>query len=266
MDLENLDIVNLESGADISLDGAMDDSAMEDGSASPLSLDGENSTAGIEGLITNLSLSIIAVLPTVFYALFRPKRLIPLITSEKPISRKDMTLGPGVYFLASMFSLVLMLNLADFITGGLSNEFAADGGGLTSAAAKGSLTSFAIRALPIYAAGIILSLISFGLFRFTGPEWTLRIALAGGFYSLATILIIGFIPTVLLTLFDPTGAWPFGATITSFLFLFSMMLIPLWHAYHFSRAVTKASRVKIIALCLVFGVFIDRLIAMMGAA
>ena len=261
MDLENLDIINLESGADINLDGAM-----EDDPTSPLSLDGENSITSIEGLITNLSLSIIAVLPTVFYALFRPKRLIPLITSNKPISRQDMTLGPGVYLLASMFSLVLLLNLANFISGGVASGFDPDGTGLTSAAAKGSFTSFAITALPIYAAGIILSLINFGLFRFTGPEWTLRIALAGGFYSLATILTVGFIPTVLLTLFDPTGAWPLGAAITGNVFLLSMMLIPLWHAYHFARAVTKASRVKIIALCLIFGVCIDRLIAAMGSA
>lgn len=259
MDLENLDIINLEGGANINLDDAM-----EEDPASPMSLEGENSISGMEALITNLSLSIIAVLPTVFYALILPKRLIPLVTSDKPISRQGMTLGPGVYFLASMFSLVLLLNLANFVSGGVSPDMNPDGTGLTSAAAKGSFTSFAIKALPIYAAGIILSLVSFGLFRFTGPEWTLRIALAGSFYSLATILIIGFIPTVLLTLLDPAGAWPLGAAITGNVFFFSMLLIPLWHTYHFARATTKASRVKIIALCLFFGVCIDRLIAAMG--
>jgi|GEM_PF-3766997 len=255
MDLENLDIINLDAVSEMNLDDTSSN-------LPSLSLEGENGITGIEAVITNLSLSIIAVLPTVCLAICLPKRLIPLITAKSPISRNGMILGPGVYLLASMFLLVLMLNLSASVAGSLTQQANPDGGGLTSAAAKGSFANFAVTALPVYAVGILLALINFILFRFTGQKWTLRIALAGGFYSVGTILIVGFIPTILLTLFDPTGQWPLGASLTGNIFLFSMVLIPLWHVYHFARAITKVSRLKAIGLCLIYAVLINFLIAM----
>ena len=253
MDLEGLDILEIGSGDDAPLNDVLGD-----GDPS-MPLEGENSITGLEALITNLSLSIIAVLPTVFLAIFLPKRLVSMIAAKKPISRKGMILGPGVYFLASIFLLVLFLNLANSATDALESQYTPSGDGLTSAATSGSYVNFAIKTLPIYAVGILLALLNFIILRFAGPQWTLRTALASSFYSVGTILIIGFIPTILLTYFDPAGSWPFGAPITGTVFLFSVMLIPLWHGYHFVRSITEVSRIKTIGLCAILAIGADRI-------
>lgn len=249
MELEDLDI-SLE---DDNLTGTLDQDIEH---SDDFGMD--NSAKGVEAIIENLSLTILAVLPTAMRAILFPKRLVPMMTSNKPISRNGMTLGPGIYFLAAMLLMVLALNAASSMSQGLTEEFVdRAGGGMSSAAARGSMTNFAISALPIYAAGILLTIANFVVFRLASRAWTLRHALASSFYSLGTFIIVIILPDVIIELLDPAGEWENVSIVTSTITLFAIPIIPFWHNYHFLRAIAGVSRVKTIGLNVLFVVIVQ---------
>ena len=59
----------------------------------------KNLVGGLDRLIINVGVAIMAVIPTFFYSILLPKKLGPLLSGDtEPDGRRGMLLGPGVFF------------------------------------------------------------------------------------------------------------------------------------------------------------------------
>ena len=65
--------------------------------------------------IVGLGLSVMAFIPTLLFAIFRPDKLVPLINSHFPKGRDGLILGSGIFFVLStaLHSLILSRVIGD---------------------------------------------------------------------------------------------------------------------------------------------------------
>jgi hypothetical protein len=148
-----------------------------------------NVVGGIDRLVTNFALAILAVVPTLGTLMFMPWKLAPQLNHHQGDGRDGMLLAPGVFIALSLtitllFSAVLATpdTLAEnpsFIGPGLAMQVA-------EAAEQGNLWKTASTIAPIYFFAVLTGAIGALLQRWAGPSWNLSASLRAGFYVVAT--------------------------------------------------------------------------------
>ncbi|MEM8615832.1 MAG: hypothetical protein AAGF20_02750 [Pseudomonadota bacterium] len=156
-----------------------------------LDLEKPTAVGVLDRLTTNVALSLIAVLPTLFFALAMPWRLGPLLREDDPEGRQGMCLAPGAFFPLSLFVFLMAAAListpeaaerdGSFIGPGLAIS-------IQTAISDGNVWRAIAAVLPIYVFSVIVGTVSVGLAPLTKQNWTLRVSLRATFYVIATVL------------------------------------------------------------------------------
>ncbi|MEM7005858.1 MAG: hypothetical protein AAF498_08245 [Pseudomonadota bacterium] len=155
-----------------------------------IDLEKSNAIGGLDRLVTNFALSVIAVLPTFGAALFTPWHLAPLLERDDPDGRDGLLLSPGAFL---PLSLLVALIVASMLIPSDALEFDRSfiGPGLavsvSAAISDGDIWKTVSLIMPIYAVTILLGLLGMVLKRWAGDWWTLRTSLRASFYVTATM-------------------------------------------------------------------------------
>ncbi|MEM7662630.1 MAG: hypothetical protein AAF292_10300 [Pseudomonadota bacterium] len=155
-----------------------------------IDLEQPNAIGGLDRIVTNFALSVIAVPPTFGAALFAPWRLVPLVERDEPDGRDGLLLSPGAFL---PLSLLVVLIIASMFTTSEAVEFDQSfiGPGLaisvSAAVSEGDIWKTVSLIMPIYAVTILLGLVGQVLRRWAGEWWTLRTSLRAAFYVTATM-------------------------------------------------------------------------------
>ena len=203
-----------------------------------IDLEKPNAIGGLDKLVTNFALSVIAVVPTFLTSMVMPWRLTSLLDRDDPDGREGMLLAPGAYFpLALMVSLMLAALLSTPET--VSNNGAYIGPGLAmsvqSAASEGDIWKIIATIMPIYGVAIFLGVIGAVLKPMAGPNWSLRVSLRAAFYVMATLTSWLILVTAAADLTRlSTGSFEIASTI------YAVVIVPtigsvIWMYFWFFR-------------------------------
>lgn len=155
-----------------------------------IDLEKPNAIGGLDRLVTNFALSVVAVVPTLGAALFQPWRLVPLLDSDEPDGRDGLLLSPGAFLPLSLL-VVLILSSVFTTTEAIEFDRSFIGPGLASsvsdAASEGDIWKTVSLIMPIYAVTILLGVLGGLLKPWAGHWWTLRTSLRASFYVTATM-------------------------------------------------------------------------------
>lgn len=222
-----------------------------------MDLEDKNAIGGLDRLVTNVALAVIAVFPTLGAALVMPWKLTPLLSSDEPDGRKSMLLSPGAFL---PLSLTVILLFAAAIT--TSETVASNGGAIgprlavdvAQAAGEGDLWRTVSLIAPIYILAIVIALLSQLLRRWIGSWWTLRTALRGAFYQVAVTVCWIIVSSAMIDAYRvATNNQEIGRL------LYDLNSIPifglsLWLFFWFFQHEDRASKLK--AAMLAFAMFV----------
>jgi len=155
-----------------------------------LDLEKPNAIGGLDRLVTNFAISVIAVIPTFLTCIATPWRLTPLLDGDDPDGRVGMLLAPGAYFpLALMVSFIAAALLTTPETLNYNGAFIgpALAVSLQSAASEGDVWKIIATIMPIYGTAVFIGLLGAVLTLWARPDWTLRVSLRAAFYVTATL-------------------------------------------------------------------------------
>lgn len=152
-------------------------------------LEDKNAVGGLDRLVTNVSLAIVAVFPTFAACLVTPWKLVPQLTADEPDGRQGYWLSPGAYF---PICLTVMLLLAATLTNDAT--LASNGGAIgpkmamnvATAASNGDLWGTISILAPLYFIAILAGVMGRVVRRWAGPWWTLRTSMRAAFYQMTT--------------------------------------------------------------------------------
>lgn len=147
---------------------------------------------GLDRLLVNIGMAIIALLPTYFYLIFRPKVLCPLLLGEEVDGRAGLKLGPGVTFILSILFLLTMGYLfKDMAAPDVDPEAVKKGASrLREAISEGNIWRSIVLSLPFYFAALIIGLIFFLTHRLFGKTANLAQSISIGLYMISTLLFL----------------------------------------------------------------------------
>ncbi len=134
----------------------------------------------IDRSVNAFGLAVIAFLPTLFFAIFRPDKLYALIGSDLPKGRQDYLLGSGIFFLLSTAIFFLMLSI-------LSGQDATGtgvviGDSVNQAVLKGNIGGILASLAPTFLVVLLLAVLSWVCSRFTMKTWTILLAMKTSLY------------------------------------------------------------------------------------
>jgi hypothetical protein len=170
-------------------------------------LEDKNAVGGLDRLVTNVSLAIVAAFPTFAICIVKPWKLVPQLTADEPDGRQGYLLSPGAYF---PIGLTIMLLIASALT---NEETLAGNGGvvgprmavdIAEAAAAGNVWKTVSILAPLYFIAIIAGVVGKGLTRWVGPWWTLRTSMRAAFYQMTTSISWIILSSAAI---DLIGAW-----------------------------------------------------------
>lgn len=218
-----------------------------------IDLEKPNAIGGLDKLVTNFALSVIAVVPTFLTCIIMPWRLVPLLDRDDPDGREGMLLAPGAFFpLALMVSLMVAALLSTPET--VSTNGAYIGPGLAvavqSAAAAGDIWKIIATIMPIYGVAIFLGVLGATLKPVAGPHWSLRVSLRAAFYVMATLTSWLILVTAIVDLVQlSTGSYAIASSIYSVI-IYPTIAAVIWMYFCFFRNNGTVSRIKSITLSL----------------
>lgn len=166
-------------------------------------LEKPNAIGGLDRLVTNFALSVIAVFPTSWTCIVMPWRLRPLLDRDDPDGRMGMLLAPGAFFpLALMVSLLVGAILSTPETVRNNGSFIGPDLAVSvqSAASEGDVWKIIAIVLPLYGAAIYVGLVGIVLKRWAGQDWTLRVSLRAAFYVMAVLISWAILTTAIIDL------------------------------------------------------------------
>jgi hypothetical protein len=128
---------------------------------------GRRTLGVIDGTLTQLSLGLIGLAPTLASVLFRPDLVRPQIAAVQDEGRQGVLLAPGPFFVIGLFVALISASLAAFRADG---ALIAMGTGVASAAGEGQMWQAVSVAAPLFLAALVLGL----LFAAAAYVWRLR--------------------------------------------------------------------------------------------
>lgn len=157
-----------------------------------IDIEEKNFAGNVDRAVVNLGLVFLAIVPTYFYLVFRPKSMIPLLRGEEPHARHGLKLGPGLTF---VFTILLLLAVGYFIrdiAGDASStaDTARASSGIRAAVSEGNLWRSIILSLPLYFAALTVGVIIQLSHVIMRKKAELTHSISAGLYSLSTLLIL----------------------------------------------------------------------------
>lgn len=203
-----------------------------------LDLEKPNAIGGLDKLVTNFALSVIAVFPTFFACVVMPWRLTPLLERDNPDGRKGILLTPGAYFpLCLLVAFIVAALLATPETLSSNNSFIGPDLAVSvqNAASEGNVWKIVAIIMPIYGTAILMGVLGTCLKPWAGEGWTLRVSLRAAFYVTATMISWLLLSSALLDWMRVSSG---SMTLPSYVYLF--LLVPtiswiVWIYYWFFR-------------------------------
>ena len=212
-----------------------------------IDLEKPNALGGLDRLVTNFAIAMIAVVPTFLTCIFMPWRLEKLLGRDDPDGRVGMLLAPGAFFpLSLMVSLLIAALLSTPET--VSNNGAFIGPGLAvavqSAASDGDIWKIVAIIMPIYGAAIFLGLLGIVLKPWAHKSWSLRVSLRAAFYVFGALISWLILTTAIIDLVQlSTGNYKIGSTLYSIIIVPTVGVI-LWMYFCFFRNGGAVSRIR----------------------
>lgn len=178
---------------------------------SPIELEVENEfenrnvIGGLDRLILNIGLAVLAVVPTFIMITVMPWRAATLLSGDQPEGRKGAILGPGVFFVGALTASVLLTGLINPSDAATAAEAASDAlssddqpasagvrSRLMAAMIEGDVWKAASVLFPFFIVGCGIAAISSGIgsLMLRVSAWTLRAATGAGLYYLTTMIIL----------------------------------------------------------------------------
>lgn len=229
-------------------------------------LEEKNLVGGLDRLIINVGVAIMAVIPTFFYSILSPKKLGPLLSGDtEPDGRRGMLLGPGVFFFLTTILTMLILNLlrpeasaesstvetdvASSAVREASYSFGAKLGqiqrGIYENLVDGNIWSAIVFAVPIYLFAVYLGVIGGIIFNRVSDKWTYKDSMGAGLYVIASWILLLIVSIFILFGVIPAIDPLLQALIFFIVILVSIMIIP-WQYYCFVEHKTQADDGQII--------------------
>lgn len=226
-----------------------------------IDIEEKNFAGNIDRAVINLGLVCLAILPTYFHLIFRPKSMIPLLRGEEPDARHGLKLGPGLTF---VLTILLLLAVGYFFRdvaaeASTTSETPATSSGIRSAVSEGNLWRSVILSLPLYFAALTIGVIVHLSHMIMRKKADLTHSISTGLYGLSTLLILIIPIGISSERFAGENSRPdivFGVVIVAI-----FAVLP-WQVFNFSKHdydVSTRSAAAIALLTLVLAV-----IAMMG--
>ena len=189
---------------------------------------------GLDRLLVNVGMSIIALFPTHYYLIFKPKILCPMLLGEEEDGREGLKLGPGVTFILSiLFLLTMGFLFKDVGATNVDPEAVKKGGsGLRAAISEGNIWRSIVLSLPFYFAALVTGVIFFLTHRMFGVAANLAQSISIGLYMVSTFLfLIAFIGIPGESLSGENAVLVF---IAIYIFIKFLVIMP-WQLFSFSR-------------------------------
>jgi len=213
---------------------------------------------GIDRLMVNFGMAVLAFFPTHFYLIFRPKKLCLMLLGREVDGRAGLKLGPGVTFI---FTLLFMLTLAYlFKDVGVSDpdaesiETAKEGnGGLRAAISEGNVWRSVLLSLPFYFAALTAGTLFHLTHKLFGIFCNLAQSISAGLYMLSTALLFIGVFNISTRLLPDSETMN---VISAFLFLLMLILVVPWQFHNFSRHAFGHPRGVSAAIALVATIFV----------
>jgi len=227
-----------------------------------IDLEKPNMIGGLDKLVTNFAMSIIAVFPTFLACIVTPWRLTPLLKRDDPDGCMGMLLAPGAFFpLSLMVSFLMAAVLATPET--LSNNGAYIGPGLAisvqSAASDGDVWKIIATIMPIYGIAIFIGLLGMVCKPWVHKDWTLRVSLRAAFYVFGTLTSWMILTTAIVDLiFLSKGGYETASHVYSIIMVPTLGVV-IWMYSCFLRNNGTISWIRSVALSLVLIVLIAAL-------
>jgi len=231
-----------------------------------LDLEKPNAIGGLDRLVTNFALSVIAVIPTFLTCIVMPWRLRPLIDQDDPDGRNGILLAPGAYFpLSLMVSFIVAAVLATPET--LSHNGAFIGPGLAvavqTAASEGDIWKIVATIMPIYGIAMFIGLIGAIFKRWADQNWTLRVSLRAAFYVMGTLTSWLILTTAVIDLIIvPTKNYDLQSSLYGIIILPTLCaLIWMYSGFFYNNGTLSKIRSAVLGTAMV-GLFIGPIILM----
>jgi hypothetical protein len=160
--------------------------------------------AVIDGVLTQVSMALVCLVPTQLAVLFRPGLLRDQLEMAAPDGRKGVLLAPGPFFVIGLFSALVGIT---FITRDAEGAMISMGEGVASAAGAGEFWRVASIALPLFIGALVLGLIFFAAAQAWRLETRSLVAsLRAAQYSLPGLLTIIFVAEPASLFIGPGGS------------------------------------------------------------
>ncbi len=188
-----------------------------------IDLEKPNAIGGLDKLVTNFAIAVIAVVPTFLTCIFKPWRLAPLLDRDDPDGRKGMLLAPGAYFvLTIMVSLILAALLSTPETLNYNGSYIGPdlAVAVQSAAADGDVWKLIATIMPLYGTAVALGILGLVVKRWAPPNWSLRVSLRAAFYVIGTLISWLILTTAVFDLIRLSKGEDFVST------LYALIIIP----------------------------------------
>ncbi len=215
-----------------------------------------NIIGGLDRIVTNLGLALVAAVVTLFVAIVQPWRLARLLESDEPEGRDGVLLSPGAYL---PLSLAIVLIAAATVTTAETLEANQGFIGPTLAVAvataigEGDLWKTLSIVLPIYGYAVCFGVVGVLLTRWAGPWWTLRTSLRAAFYQLATVICWIVLSSAAIDAVRATGAHDGTWRLLYMLNTIPIVGLSLWMYFWFFESDDATSTGRAVLLALAMG-------------
>lgn len=208
---------------------------------------------GIDRLLVNFGMLLIAFFPTHLTLLFRPKKIAPLLVNNEPDGRKALLLGPGITLILTVLFLVSVVYIANdvFKIGGAAvdpTEVENKRGGIRDAIVQGNFWRTIILASPVFLIALLIGVIVQVSHVMCRLNVNLTQSVGIGFYILSTSVV--FLIAMGIT-DDLIGGEPSMFLIFGFVVSLFFIVVP-WQIFNFSHHVfgnAKGSAAAVAILC-----------------
>jgi len=198
-----------------------------------LDLEEKNLVGGIDRLLVNFGMAAIALFPTYFYLIFKPKTMGYMLRGEEADGRQGLKLGPGITFI---FTILVILSVGYYFRDVPPPpldpaEITPPNKGLRAAVTEGNFWRAIILSLPIYLSGLVFGVLFHISHRLFGKPCNLTLAVGVGLYVISTALVV-LIPlgSFIENLIDKDSG-----EIYIVIPLFAVLVILPWQTFSFSK-------------------------------
>lgn len=151
-----------------------------------IDMEEKNAVGGLDRLVTNIALAVVAVFPTLLTAIAAPWKLVPLLTDDEPDGKNGMLLSPGAFLVLGV-TVVLLFAATITTSETIASNTGAIGPGLAvaveNAVSDGNVSKTASLIAPIYILAISIGIIAQLARKWAGEWWTLRTSMRAAFYQ-----------------------------------------------------------------------------------